>query len=230
MQSAANFEKKRQQQFAMKERAIAKQRAKLNDPVYREKQLEKQRAANERYAAKQRAKHDSEEYKAKLLAQQERQREKQRAKTKAKPIKRAPIKATSPKGRTRTAQEVELHDQLAALGCICCINMGLVQPYSGQHVSVHHCDGRTKKDAHKKSLPLCETHHDTPLSKEELATLTLNLSQAQLDMLIPIHAKGRVGGKKAWELAHGTQEELMAQIRQQFGIEVGTPPPALVTE
>lgn len=71
-------------------------------------------------------------------------------------------KAPAPKGkglktrqRTRTPQEIELHDRLAALGCIACMKDGCYNP----HVSIHHVDGRTKPGCHLLVLPLCGPHH-----------------------------------------------------------------------
>ncbi len=59
------------------------------------------------------------------------------------------------KGRTRARSEIELHDKIAALGCIACHIDGRYNPV----VSIHHIDGRTKPDAHLKVLPLCSQHH-----------------------------------------------------------------------
>ena len=108
-------------------------------------------------------------------------------------------------GRTRTSEEVALHDAMAALGCICCINKGLIQPFSGTPVSIHHFDGRTKEDAHKKALPLCGWHHDVPIPQNDPAF-------ALYPFIFPIHAKGSVGGRVAWEAENGTQEALLEQV------------------
>lgn len=60
------------------------------------------------------------------------------------------------RGRTPTKAERELWGALACrIGCIACHLDG--QP--NFHVSIHHTDGRTKPDAHKKVLPLCAAHH-----------------------------------------------------------------------
>lgn len=67
------------------------------------------------------------------------------------------------KGRTPTAEEKRLHDRIASIGCIACRLDGI----SNSLVSIHHIDGRTKPNAHKKVLPLCGPHHqqdDTDLA------------------------------------------------------------------
>lgn len=68
------------------------------------------------------------------------------------PAKRPTLKT---KERTRTPAEVELHDRLAALGCIACMKDGRFNDY----VSIHHVDGRTKPGCHLLVLPLCAPHH-----------------------------------------------------------------------
>lgn len=68
------------------------------------------------------------------------------------PAKRATLKTRE---RTRTPAEVELHDKLAALGCIACMKDGRFNDY----VSIHHVDGRTKPGCHLLVLPLCAGHH-----------------------------------------------------------------------
>lgn len=64
-------------------------------------------------------------------------------------------------GRTRTVSERRWHDTVADVcGCICCVLDGRRRNYEEQaHVSIHHCDGRTKKHAHWFVLPLCAGHH-----------------------------------------------------------------------
>lgn len=59
------------------------------------------------------------------------------------------------KGRIPTAEEKRLHDRMASIGCIACRLDGI----GNSLVSIHHIDGRTKPDAHKKVLPLCGPHH-----------------------------------------------------------------------
>lgn len=59
------------------------------------------------------------------------------------------------KGRTPTKAEKALHNRMATLGCIACRKEGIFNSL----VSIHHIDGRTKPDAHKRVLPLCGPHH-----------------------------------------------------------------------
>ncbi|MGE8046075.1 Ref family recombination enhancement nuclease [Pseudomonas monteilii] len=64
-------------------------------------------------------------------------------------------------GRTVTKTERQWHDDLAYIcGCICCLLDGRPRDYTKPgHVSIHHCDGRTKAHAHYYVLPLCAGHH-----------------------------------------------------------------------
>lgn len=59
------------------------------------------------------------------------------------------------KGRTPTKAEKQLHDRLCQLGCIACRKDGRMNTF----VSIHHINGRTRKDAHMTVLPLCGQHH-----------------------------------------------------------------------
>lgn len=64
-------------------------------------------------------------------------------------------------GRSKTKGEQRWHDTVADVcGCICCILDGRPRNYEEEpYVSIHHCDGRTKKHAHWYVLPLCGGHH-----------------------------------------------------------------------
>lgn len=64
-------------------------------------------------------------------------------------------------GRTVTQVEKRWHDDVAEIcGCICCLLDGRPRDYTlPPHVSIHHCDGRTKAHAHYYVLPLCAGHH-----------------------------------------------------------------------
>lgn len=64
-------------------------------------------------------------------------------------------RAMKTKQRAVNADEKAMWDQLAALGCVACMKDGHYNP----HVSIHHVDGRTKPNCHKKVLPLCGSHH-----------------------------------------------------------------------
>lgn len=59
------------------------------------------------------------------------------------------------KGSNPNKEEKKLWDKIAKLGCIACLQDGIVNT----HVSIHHIDGRTKPGAHKKVLALCAPHH-----------------------------------------------------------------------
>lgn len=56
-----------------------------------------------------------------------------------------------------TKEEKIYWDRLSEIGCIACKIDGNHNPV----VSIHHCEGRTKKGAHKFVLPLCAEHHQT---------------------------------------------------------------------
>jgi hypothetical protein len=60
------------------------------------------------------------------------------------------------KGRSPTKAEKAFHDALCRhVGCVACRKEGRFNDY----VSVHHIDGRSKKNAHMEVLPLCGPHH-----------------------------------------------------------------------
>ena len=44
---------------------------------------------------------------------------------------------------------------MASYGCYCCRFHGI----ANSHVLIHHCEGRTKPNAHMMILPLCDAHH-----------------------------------------------------------------------
>ena len=58
-------------------------------------------------------------------------------------------------GRTPTAEEKQWMDRIVQVGCIVC------RRFYGQYTpaEVHHLDGKTKPDAHLKSIGLCPNHH-----------------------------------------------------------------------
>lgn len=95
------------------------------------------------------------------------------------------------KGRTRTAEEVKLHDRVAALGCICCRIDGIFNPV----VSIHHADGRTKPFAHHDVLPLCGPHH-----------------QKLVPDVLAIH-----GDKRRWQARYGNQYDLIQMAMDELG-------------
>lgn len=175
-----------------REKAIERQRQKLADPAWRAAQYEKQKLSAQRQQERLREKQASPEYRAqqrvKELARLQRSQEKQKAK---------PTKCTRGlKGRAPTADEKRVMDAMGKLPCIACWVHGKIQPV----ISLHHIDGRTAQDAHKKQLPLCCWHHQLAAPPEV---------RKQYPWLVPVHADGKIGGKAEFERLNGTQEELL---------------------
>lgn len=200
-----------------------KQAERLADPAYRAAQAEKERAAQERRIAKVKAQQADPEHQRKQAekrrAAQERSIEKKRQKAlepkadqpakvaKPKPVRQV-AKSTSSrgmKGRTPTADERRVMDAIGALPCVCCYMRGR----TNHEISLHHTDGRVKPDAHKKVLPLCAAHHDTPAEPAV---------RAKYPDLIPFHAKGSVGGPGAWRAEFGQPSEVLAYCYELAGI------------
>lgn len=205
----AQIEKRLAQQKRSQESARQRQLEKLRSPEYRAKQREKQRATAERQRAKALANKDKLVEKAKAQAETQRTRAIERAKLKGSkpPTRNKPFKSKGMAGIARTKSDMSLHDKLGQLGCICCINAGLIQPFSGSPVSIHHIRGRTITDAHKYVLPLCAWHHDTPVPQD---------SNVGSD-IFPIHSKGNEGGRVRWEEVNGKQHLLLEQVMELVG-------------
>lgn len=175
-----------------KEKAVERQRRKQADPAWRAAQYEKKKQSAQRQLERQREKLASPEYRAQLrekeLARLQRSRERQAVK---------PKKSTRGlKGRTPTADEKRVMDALGKLPCIACWVHGKIQPV----ISLHHIDGRSAPDAHKKQLPLCCWHHQLAAPPEV---------RKIYPWLVPVHADGKIGGKAEFERLNGTQEELL---------------------
>ncbi|GAL07922.1 recombination enhancement function protein [Photobacterium aphoticum] len=157
--------------------------------------------------SKQVARLQDPEYRA---AQLERAKNKQITKQKTTSTRQKPLKtktkATSKglKGRAPTAAEREVMDSIGKLPCVCCLLKGRFTPL----ISLHHMDGRTKPYAHMMTLPLCAYHHDTPADKSTIE---------EYPDLIPYHARGLAGGKKAWSEQNGDGFVLLAMIYQAIG-------------
>ncbi|ENC6657593.1 hypothetical protein ABKY47_002042 [Aeromonas hydrophila] len=205
---AKSFAKKQ----AKQEDQRKKLREKLADPAYRAAQRAKQRAAQDRRVAKMKAQHSDPEYQReqaeKRLLALEKQRQKAAvSKPKAPPVRRAskPANARGMKGRTPTADERRIMDAIGRLPCICCTLRGRTNPV----ISLHHTDGRVKPDAHKKVLPLCSGHHDTPVDKGVLE---------QYPDMVPFHAKGALGGPGAWRAEFGHERELLVRCYELAGL------------
>jgi len=204
------------EQYAKTAASMEKQRAKQLTPEYQEKIREQQAASLQRQIKKQ----NSPDAQAKKKAAQEKQFTKNKnssniikitALKPGKPLKqKKALKRTSMTGRNKKTYEIELHNKLASIGCICCINLGLTTAFeSATYVSIHHTNGRTKKEAHEEALPLCAGHHDTPLPTKA--------DREENPTIFPIHAKGKEGGKAKWEKQNGTQEQLVLQCWDLIG-------------
>ena len=100
------------------------------------------------------------------------------------------------KGRAVSKEDQKLWDALASIGCIACRLDGHVNPW----VSIHHIDGRTKKDAHKLVLPLCAGHHQDGAGEDK--------------SLIAVHPY-----KARFEAKYGSQLELLARAKELAGVE-----------
>ena len=190
-----------------------------------DKKIEKAKAAQKRRIEKQIAKQRTPEYQEKQRLNKkaaiERQRNKALDKIKEKksvsnvnpPAKKSLVitKSRKPKmglkGRNPTLQEKRVMNSIAKIGCIACLNKGRERPL----VSLHHISGRVKKGAHFHVLPLCAEHHDTPADKSIIS---------QYPDLIPIHAKGKIGGKGQWHSFNGTELELMDQVFKIIGFDI----------
>lgn len=105
------------------------------------------------------------------------------------------------KGRTVSNAQSDYWDMLCQhVGCIACFKEFDARNF---HVSVHHCDGRTKPNAHWLVLPLCAGHHQDGTG---------------LAGLIAVHPY-----KARFEERYGTQRELMTECAlqlQQMGFKV----------
>jgi hypothetical protein len=101
------------------------------------------------------------------------------------PARKAALKT---KQRARTPADIDLHNSLAALGCIACMKHGLFNPV----VSIHHIDGRTKPGCHSLVLPLCAGHHQDGTGEDKT--------------LIAVHP-----WKKRFEAYYGAQLDLLAK-------------------
>jgi hypothetical protein len=95
---------------------------------------------------------------------------------------------------TPTKAEKKYWDAIAQLGCIAC----RIDGYRNMLVSIHHCDGRTKKGAHIKVIALCAGHHQDGTGNDK--------------NMIAIHPF-----KRRFEAKYGTQESLMMETRKLLG-------------
>ncbi|EDQ7095032.1 recombinase, partial [Salmonella enterica subsp. arizonae] len=100
------------------------------------------------------------------------------------------------KGRTPTAEEKRIANALGSLPCIACYIHGVINHV----VSLHHIDGRTAPDCHKKQLPLCNWHHQYAAPPE---------IRKIYPWLVPVHADGNVGGKSEFSRLNKPERELL---------------------
>lgn len=99
-------------------------------------------------------------------------------------------------GRTPNAEEKRFMKKMGQLPCVACLLNGEHSP----QISLHHIDGRVKPGAHLLILPLCVYHH------QHAAPVAV---RAKYPWLVPVHACGSVGGKRAFESLNNTQEFLL---------------------
>lgn len=196
------LEKQRKKQKEAQERAIARQKAKLADPKWHKEQRYKKQATAQKARDKQITKIQSPEYQAKQRQKLIDQRERAKSKP-AKPVKIKPTRGL--KGRTATSKEREYQDKIGTLPCIACSLHGR----ENQLISLHHVYGRTIPNAHKFVLPLCAYHHDTLLPEEE---------RAKYPDMIPVHAKGKFGGKYQFSRHNASEDDLLRLVYEKLGL------------
>lgn len=101
------------------------------------------------------------------------------------------------KGRAPTKAEKALHDRMARE--ICCIACRM-DDIENHWVVIHHIDGRTKPDAHKKVLPLCAGHHQDGTGEDKA--------------MIAVHPY-----KARFEARYGSQYELLEGVMNMLGVK-----------
>ena len=94
------------------------------------------------------------------------------------------------KGRTPTKREREWLNAITDLGCIVCrLFVG-----TRSEASPHHIDGKTKPEAHMKTIPLCFLHHQAGSDNEAYTS--------------------RHPYKARFEARYGSEESLLAETRR----------------
>ncbi|WP_432773925.1 Ref family recombination enhancement nuclease [Vibrio parahaemolyticus] len=199
---AQKQERQRVKQKEAMQRARDKQIAKMKDPAEKAKRLAKAKKKQDQRIAKICSPEYQEQQRKKALERAERAKAKQAAKP---PAKRKATKGL--KGRTALAEEQRVMDKIGTLPCIACLLHGRDNPI----ISLHHVFGRTRIDAHKFVLPLCCWHHDTLPEKEQ---------REQYPDLLPVHAKGKYGGKKQFSEHNGTELELLVKVYEMLGLSL----------
>lgn len=98
------------------------------------------------------------------------------------------------KGRTPNAEEKAWMSAVCEFGCIVCfLELGL-----WTECCPHHMDGKTKPDAHKKSIGLCSRHHQ---------------------ISGPGYKSGHGDGKFQFEREHGSEEFLLVKTIELLGFD-----------
>ena len=92
------------------------------------------------------------------------------------------------KGRKPSVEEKKHMSKVAELGCIVCNRKGFFNP-----AEIHHINGKIKEGCHFQVLPLCFEHHRKGNDKEPIS---------------------RHPYKKRFELAYGTEAELLAKVEK----------------
>jgi len=101
------------------------------------------------------------------------------------------------KGRKPTKAEYEWLDEVSSLGCIVCrIHHNVWSP-----AEIHHLEGKTKRFAHFKIIPLCPTHHRGGIDTD--------------------FAASRHPYKASFEKRYGTEEELLNEVCKRIGKNSG---------
>lgn len=70
------------------------------------------------------------------------------------------------KGRKPTKEEKQYMDDVVQMGCIICkMFEGVYSP-----AEIHHTDGKTKPEAHFKTLGLCFNHHRAKMDNKDFTS------------------------------------------------------------
>jgi len=93
------------------------------------------------------------------------------------------------KGKTPNKAELKHMDRVSQIGCIVCKN----QNKFFNPAEIHHIQGKTKSNAHYKTLPLCYEHHRMGSAVEPIS---------------------RHPYKARFEKAYGTEEELLEEVNR----------------
>ena len=95
------------------------------------------------------------------------------------------------KKKAATRQEKEHMGRVAALGCIVCEDLG----YYGSPATVHHIGNQGMRASHFDTIPLCPAHHQHG------------------GFGVAVHA-----GRKTWESIYGTEQELLARVKERLEV------------